>query len=260
MIKSIAVFLWVLALGLAASAQSTTTYLPQVALGRSGSLVWVTHIAVYNTAPIGTSTATVTIRFVRSDGSNFNIAGTYSTDEGLPAGTGNTISFTIPGGGSRFFIMEGPATPLAAGFGIVTSNVPVTAAAAFQAEYLSNGESAGEAGITAATARSAQAVFGILNEWTNTALAIANPNSTPATVTFQILGQDGTVAGSPAVRTIGAENHTALFINELFTGIGSTFFGSVRITTSEQTPVAVTMLLYDIDAGTFSGFPVMEIQ
>jgi hypothetical protein len=258
--KLILTLTWILAAGAFVSAQtSTTTYMPQIAAGAAGGIVWNTHLTIMNAAEIGTSPANVTITFTKSDGTAFNVASALrNLVTGAPAGSGNTIAFQISGGQSRFFLMDAASLPLGVGFARVTSTAPVAATSVFVSAYASSGHDIGEAGVSAAAALSRQALFVLSTDWNNTAIAVANPNSADASVTFTLYTTAGTVQFTPAVRNLPANNQTAFLITELFPSIGTAFVGTVRMTTSDATPVSAATLLLHPDAQ-FGALPVVPM-
>ena len=89
-------------------------------------------------------------------------------------------------------------------------------------------------------------------------LGYANPNASPATVTFQLLNTSGVAALPPATRTLAANNHTAVFVSEIFPSLPKEFFGTMQITTNTSTPVVATTLLFTGD-GLFATLPMVPL-
>lgn len=111
---------WVLALTLICSAQ-TTFYYPHVANGVLGANIWKTTIFLTNPAASGTASGTVAFA---QDSANLSAAGSvfsgisFVDQDGAPAGSGGTITFSIPGGQTRKYTSSGTGT-YAGGFAIV---------------------------------------------------------------------------------------------------------------------------------------------
>jgi hypothetical protein len=91
----------------------------------------------------------------------------------------------------------------------------------------------------------------------NSAVAVVNPGTATANITFQLLDTNGTAAAPSVTKTLAANNHTAFFINQLFPNLGSFFIGTVRITS--DIPVVSTALIFEHN-GQFSTVPVFALQ
>jgi len=240
--------------------------LPQVAAGAASGILWQTYVVVTNPAAVGTSDSNVTITFTKSDGTPFNIVSLFTNEMGDLVGIGNVISFHISGGQTRFLVMMddqlAAATPLAVGFATVTSSAPVTATAVFDASYL-GGNELGQAGVTAAVLLSRQSIIVVKNSehgvvHSSTAVAFANPNSTAATVTFELLDTSGVAPFASVTRTLPPNNQTAIFVTELFPDLPADFWGTMQVTTSTQTPIVASTLLFQGDGG-FAAFPIVPL-
>lgn len=260
---------WIFAITLACSGQATSSYLPQVAAGVASGILWHTSVVVTNPAAVGTSDSNVTITFTKSDGTPFNIVGLFTNEMGDLVGIGNVISFQISGGQTRFLVMDdqlAAVTPLAVGFATVTSSAPVTATVVFKASYAGGnepGRSLGQAGVTAAALLSRQSIIAVKNTEhggveSGTAVAFANPNSTAATVTFELLNTSGVAPFASVTRTLPPNNQTAIFVTELFPDLPANFWGTMQVTTSTQTPIVATTLLFRAGGG-FAAFPIVPL-
>jgi hypothetical protein len=247
-------FIWIAAVTITCSAQNTT-YLPQIADGgQASSNFWTTAIAITNPAAAGTTAATGTITFTQDNGTSFNIA--FTTPQGQPVGSGNTLSFQLGGGQTSYFLSTG-AGPLTVGFGTVTSSLPVTAGAVFQEDAISiGGPAIAQAGVAAIAPLTRQAVFAVEVGSTDTGVAIANPGTTTATITFQLVDTNGVATGTPVTLNLPARNHTAKFISQVFPGVAGSFLGTLQITSA--TPIAVTALLFQGN-GTFATLPIITL-
>jgi hypothetical protein len=198
---------FMLAVSAAASAQSFTYYFPQIAVG-SG---WRTTIFISN-ATAGPAAGTIT--FTRSDGSPFaanwvNEGGTNVT------GGGATISFTLGSGESRKLVSVGDM-PLTIGYATVSANASVLGTAMFS-ELDASGNIMAEAGVPMGIPLGKQAVFVDTTNGFRTGVAIANPNSNPLEIHFELLTDTGQLV-TTSIRTLPGYQQFALFTDELFPG------------------------------------------
>ena len=231
----------------------TILYFPQIADGMQagGGIAWTTSIVITNPASAGTANGTIT--FTRDNGTAFNVP--FTDQQGRPVGSGNTISFQLSGGQTDFFTSTA-AGPLAVGFATVASNLPVVASAIFVETSITTRTNIAQAGVTAATPMARQAIFAIETKRADTGIAIANPGTTTAYITLQLLDTNG-VAAFPAVNTtLPANNHMAKFVSQLFPAAASSFYGTLQIISS--TPLVTTALLFQSD-GTFTTLPVISL-
>jgi hypothetical protein len=232
------------------SAQSVV-YLPQFVDGlQSSTVLWGTAIAVTNLAGLGTPAASGTITLTKDDGTAMNLA--FTDENGHPSGS----SFQLAGGQTAFFISPtlsgaGSPGPLVSGFATVASNLPVTAGLIFF-EGGPNG-TIGEAGVPAALPLTRQATFISKTNKENTGVAVANPGTVAATLTFQLLDKSGTPVGTSVNRPLQPSNHTSFFVTDLFPSATS---GTLRITSDQ--PIVSTALYFRTD-GTFATFPIFPL-
>src|SRR5438093_2060725 len=100
---------WVLAVTVICSAQ-TTFYYPHVANGVLGANIWKTTIFLTNPAASGTASGTITFTkdtsVLGSAGSVFSSIA-FVDQDGAPAGSGGTITFSIAGGQTRKYTSSG---------------------------------------------------------------------------------------------------------------------------------------------------------
>ncbi len=245
------ILIWILSSTVFCLAQNTV-YCSQVADGNDGTYAWITVVFVANPAAIGTSTANVTITFTQDDGTPFNIPLTDVNK--VPAGSGNTLSFSISGGQSRYYISTG--TPaLKSGYATVASNVPVQATTIFEEYSMVTGSGIASAAVLSATPLMRQAIAFYEKGGADTGFAIANPGSTSASVTLQLLDIQGVAALPPTTIQIPAHTHKAEFISQLFANTRG-LFGTMQITSSVPT---VTTALYFNSDGTFFTGPVITL-
>lgn len=269
--------LWVLfcifAITTICTAQSVL-YFPQIVEGQAGGFVWGSGIILTNTAAPGTAVASGTLTLTKDDGTPWSLPLTDLQGNSLGSGS---VSFQLAGGQATLFLTPALADhqtdtlPLTSGFATVTSNVPLAGSALFDEHGVIAGCPPGipqcqpmtgriaEAGVPPATPLTGQTTiaFASTGDNPNSGVAIANPGTDTATITFQLLDTTGTTAGPSVTKTLAANNHTALFINQLFPNLGSFFVGTVRITS--DIPVVSTALLFEHN-GQFSTFPVFPLQ
>src|SRR5262249_18994832 len=155
------------------------------------------------------------ITFTQDDGSPFNIV--LRDEQKNPVGTGNTVPFQIPPGQTRFFISRARQS-IISGFATVTSNVPVVAGLGFSEYYLdSTGNAAllSEAGVQAVMASTQQTVIAVKDQ-NDSGIAVANVGASTATITFQLVDTNGNQVVPSVTRIVGAKNHTAFLLSQLF--------------------------------------------
>src|SRR5262245_60357217 len=174
-------FLFILVSSSFAFAQQYTYYFPQVASGFYSGGAWKTTIFISNSAAPGT-VANGVITFTASDGSPFNIS--FIDDGGNPVGGGNQIGFQLSAGETRKFESLG-AEPLNTGYATVTASAAVLGTAMFT-QLDAAGRTVSEAGVPAAIPLGKQAIFVDTMSGYRTGLAIANPNSAPLHIHFEL--------------------------------------------------------------------------
>lgn len=241
------------------SAQSVL-YFPQFVDGAqspSAVLAWTTALAITNPAAPGTPAATGTVTLSNDDGTPMNI--TLLDQNGAPLAN----TFQLAGGQTMLFLSpqsnaNGSLLPFNSGFATVTSTLPVTGGLVIN-ELNSNGPSA-LAGIPAAAALTAQATVAAVNQSDpnnpqNTGVAIANPGTNTATVTFLLLDQYGNSVAPQVVRMLGPNNHTAFFVTDLFPMAAPNMLGTLRI--NSDNPVASMALFFQ--GPRFASLPVFTL-
>jgi hypothetical protein len=226
-------------------------YLPQIADGQAGAVAWTTSIEITN--PASTGVASGTLIFTQDNGAAFNIS--FTDQQGRMAGSGNTISFQLAAGQTSLFTSTA-AGPLAVGFATLTSNLPVAVGAVFSETSIATRTNIAQAGVTVTAPLARQAIFATVTRTVDTGVAIANPSSTPANITLQLVDTNGVVA-FPAVNiTLPPNSHTAKFVSQFFPAAAPLFYGTLQILS--QTPVVTTPLLFQSD-GTFTTLPVISL-
>jgi len=248
--------LWIVTATVICSAQ-TIFYYPHIVNGVLGGVILKTTIFITNPAATGTGLASGSITFMKDDpvlsgpGTPFNL--TFTDETGQPAGSGNTIPFQIAGGQTRKFTSSGAGT-YAGGLAIVSSNAPISGTAIFS-EFDSAGRLIGEAGVPSGSAVSNQAVFVDTQGGYNVGVAYANPGTAGANVTLRLLNSSG-VAVMSTVQTLGAGNHAAAFVSQLFPGAPE-LVGTMQITS--QTPLSSIALRFDPTLSVFTTLPPVTL-
>ena len=241
---------WIFTGTIICSAQATF-YFPQIADGIQGDGVsWKTTLFIVNTAPANASNSNVTITFTTSQGAPFNIA---FTGTGFSS-TGNTVSFTIAGGQSRKLVSTG-AAGLQVGYATLSATSSDITGTAVFSEFAASGALISEAGVPAANALERQAIFVDTQGGFNTAVAYANPNAGPATITLALLNSQGVNVVPSTQRSLAGTTHTPAFVNELFPS-AAPFAGTMQITSSA--PLATIALRFS-PSGAFTTLPPVSI-
>jgi hypothetical protein len=197
----------ILAASAVASAQSFTYYFPQVAVGAG----WRTTIFLSNATA---SPASATLTFTGNDGGPFNNNWLNENGNNLSNG-GATFTVNLNSGESRKFVSVDDH-PLTSGYAMVSANASVLGAAMFSL-LDGSGNITAEAGVPMAIPLGKQAVFVDTTNGFRTGVAIANPNSLPLEVHFELLTDTGTLLTS-TIQTLPPLAHVALFTDQLFPG------------------------------------------
>ena len=228
----------------------TTFYFPQIADGTLAGGFFKTTIFVVN--PASSGSANVTMTFTTSAGDPFNVSFVDSNNQ--PVGSGNVVTVAALAGGQSRKLISTAATPLTVGFATVTADAQIVASAVFsqfsgtpaQATLLS------EAAVTSANTALNHAIFVDESGNFRTALAYANPSATvPANVTFNLmsLDTDSVPVLTTAPTALPANNHTSIFVDELFATDGQTnplavgHVGTMQVIS--DTPLALVSLRFE---------------
>ena len=234
-----------------------TTYLPQIADGLAGTTGWVTAVAVSNPAAPGTAAVSGSVTFTKDDGTAWNLALTNSSLQPVSVVNGS-VSFQIAGGQTRVFISTGFSPGITTGYATVTSTATVVTGAIFsEFSAVGAGSIIAEAGVAQSAAVTQQAA--IANQiGADTGIAVANPGTGTANVTFQLLDLNGTAVLPSVARPLNAKTHTSFFVSQLFSNnVPAGFIGTLRITS--DAPVAAIALLFG-SGGVFATVPMFPLQ
>ena len=235
------------------SAQSI--YFPQVANGIQGNTQWSTAVALTNPAVPGSAAAAGTLTFTQDNGTPLTVS--LFDEQSHFLGTGDTFSFQIAGGQTKFYFSNGVGA-LAQGYATALATVPLTGTAVFF-EGVVNGSLISQAGVIPASPLARQGIIAVQDSDVSTAIAVANPGNSTSNITFQLLDTTGAFALPSVSRAVTAHNHTAFFINQLFPNFPAQFFGTLRIITADATPVVATGLLFQ-SGGQFATLAVFPVQ
>jgi len=235
------------------SAQSIFEF-PQFVDGPLGGVFWASAIAITNAGGPTTPVASGTITLTGENGTPLNVQ--LYDENHVP--TSNT--FQLAGGQTKFFnspVLNGGSSvlslPFSLGFATVTSNVAVTGGLVFY-EAGTTGL-LGEAGVLSSTALMRQGTVVVRDSNNDTGVAVVNPGSGTATLTFHLLDKTGADIVPPVTRALAANNHTSFFVSQLFPSVTSKIYGTMQIISN--TPVASTALLFSL--GSFATLPIFPL-
>ena len=247
------------------TAQSTL-YFPQIAEGvQANGIQWGMIVAVTNP---DTMVQSFTLDVTKDDGTPWTI---NWQEYGCLQEPGNQPSIICDLGPGHTGLLISPGelgqstTSLQTGWAKIITTPPVSATAIFS-EFGPAGRIA-QAGVLSAAPLTKQEIIGLAPNASGpnvivlyppntatSALAVANPGSTTANITYQLLDANGQMAAAPVTRTLAANNHTAFFVNQLFPS--TTIAGTLRILS--DVPIVATGLLFQ-NNGQFATFPVFPL-
>lgn len=265
MLLGLALMLFGAAVCAAQTQPQTLFYFPHFVDGSqnpSTFIGWVSAMAITNPAAPGTPAASGSVTLTQDNGSPLNLQ--LVDENGNP--TPNT--FQLAGGQTKFF--QSPQAhangvlSFSSGYVTVTSSLPVIGGLTFL-ELNQNGVFA-VAGVPAATTLTKQGSVAVVTTSNdnptnqgNTGVAVVNPQTSPATITFQLVDPSGNQILPPVTRIVAAGNHTAFFVggaNQLFPAAPANVSGTLRITSDQ--PVATTALIFQGTA--FGTLPIYPLQ
>jgi hypothetical protein len=153
---------------------------------------------------------------------------------------GNTFGYAIAPRGGVSTTSQGGSSTISAGFGAIrpaSGSTTPSGLAIFG--YRENNVLVSEAAVPASPLISSGRIYAEVAGPVNTGLAIANPGSAPATLTFYFTDQNGQTTGNGS-SVIPANSQTSSFLNEAPYNAGTSFTGTFTFTASS--PVAVIAL------------------
>jgi Copper type II ascorbate-dependent monooxygenase, C-terminal domain len=145
----------------------------------------------------------------------------------------NTVPFSLTDRGTDSVITQGgSATALKVGYARVTDSSGAAPSGLAIFGYRQNGILISEAGVPASRSMTRGRIYGETSPAVRSGVAIANPNSEPAVVSFTFTDENGNDVYSSSA-TIGANEQVAAFLNEKPFYGPATFSGSFTFTSSK---------------------------
>ncbi len=170
---------------------------------------------------------------------------------------GSNVNLHLPPFGSDIITARNRAIDLASGWAEAITDVAPSGSAIFQDIDGATGRVRSEAGVPAALPARQFAVFVDQKGAARTGLAMANPGSSAARVSFRLRNLMGEPVGGTAERVLGPKEHLAIFIDELFPGVAGIeeFEGRLEVDSSAEL-VAVALRLDNSDLSAFTTVPI----
>ncbi len=189
-----------------------------------------------------------TINCFKSDGSAFLAL--------MSGQIGSSFRFRIPRNGALRLKSEAFAEALRSGWAQVIADGAVGGTIIFQST--SGNTIISEAGVGDASLMRSFTIFADSMGASDTGIAIANPGTQAARLTFTLRSRTGQ-PGPSVTRTLEPNAHTALFITQLFEGVPDIgeFEGTVDVT-SDVDVVAVALRFDNPDFSAFTTLPVLS--
>ncbi|HYK90448.1 MAG TPA: choice-of-anchor tandem repeat NxxGxxAF-containing protein [Acidobacteriota bacterium] len=216
-------------------------FLPQVANGTSDSGSWRTTSILANHS---TSPATASVSYWSDDGTPLSLT--------IQGQTSSQFTYTIPPEGSLRVQTDGAGSQKT-GWALVQSDQALSGIALY-AFFDSGGNFVDEAGAPFSLDFGSMSIFAENQGNTYTGLALANPNSTGATVTLTLKDSQSAVVATTQFN-LAANGHVAKYLTEFFTGanIPASFQGTVDIM-STQPLSGLTLRQHNSD---FTSLPII---
>ncbi|MDA2933672.1 hypothetical protein MYX82_04960 [Acidobacteria bacterium AH-259-D05] len=198
---------------------------PQVANGSSQGLRVITSVVITN---VKGDPISVLLTF-RTESGNFIPLTLFDSSTGSSEGFNSSFTITVPAFGTMFLETDGLGV-LTEGWAIATTLTPESmgGVAALQLIVQATDQFLTIVGVGASASSVAFStpVFKdtVLNS--NTAIAIANNSSSIAYLQVFLFGNDG--SSDSTTITIGPSARISLFFDEIFSSVGSLFFGTIH--------------------------------
>ncbi|HYK87865.1 MAG TPA: kelch repeat-containing protein [Acidobacteriota bacterium] len=227
--------------------QSTTYYLPHVANGSFDSGSYRTTFVMFNNSDVSVNTS---LKLTKDDGSPLSAS--------IPQlGTGSQFSFTLPRAATRIYQTDGSGA-LATGAATVSVSSPIGVSGIFTI-YGTNQNYLTEAGVGSSQPLTEFAFPVDVTGSFNTGLALFNPSSGAANITFNLYDTDGNKTATASLPVpLRAGGHSAFFLagpRQLFPAV-SNFRGTVLVQSS--LPVAALVLRENDTPLSFTSLPVVD--
>jgi hypothetical protein len=191
----------------------------------------MTTIFISNTMTSGTGAATIIL--TKSDGTPLKANWLDEMGNNV-TNNNNAIGVQLAGGESRKFVSVADV-PLTTGFATIVANSSLILANAVFTEFDRAGNLLAEAGVPMAIPLVKQAIFVDTTNSFRTGVAVANPNTQPLQVHFELLSDTGQVITS-TVQDFGPQQQIAVYLDQLFPGmpamVGRVQFWSTSPTTA----------------------------
>ncbi len=247
------VSLWILTAAMVCSAQATF-YFPHIANGVLGGTIWKTTVLLTNPAASGAASGTITFNqdnpTAGQAGSPFNVS--FTDEVGTP--TTGTITFSIAAGQTKKYVSTGTGG-YSPGFGTVSTSAGTVSGTAIFSEFDLGGRLIAEAGVPQAAALPRQAIFVDTIGGYNIAVAYANPGTSAANVTFNLLDSSAAMVASTS-QLLGPGNHVATFTSGIFPSIGP-LAGTMQVVSN--VPIPTIALRFDPVFTIFTTLPPVTI-
>ena len=226
------------------AASSTSLIFPHLTDGGTTSQRWKVTITFTNP---NTAQATIQVKFYKDDGTPLAL------DFGQ--GASATLNLTVPAGGTNSLTSTG-ASP-STGWGIASSNVPVTGIVLFQASALTGGTYVPYWDVAALGGGSTY--FYTSYAVPDLGVALANPNATGISVQMAIRNADGTSAGSWTF-PLAARGHTVFNLNDAKFALNrATFTGTITFTPVGDPPMPFAAWTLNVRESLLSPLPPGEM-
>ena len=247
------VSLWILTAAMVCSAQATF-YFPHIANGVLGGTIWKTTVLLTNPAASGVASGTITFNQDNPNaglaGSPFNVS--FTDEVGTP--TTGTITFSIAAGQTKKYVSTGTGG-YSPGFATVSTSAGTVSGTAIFSEFDLGGRLIAEAGVPQAAALPRQAIFVDTIGGYNIAVAYANPGTSAANVTFNLLDSSAAMVASTS-QLLGPGNHVATFTSGIFPSIGP-LAGTMQVVSN--VPIPTIALRFDPVFTIFTTLPPVTI-
>jgi hypothetical protein len=226
------------------STASSQLYFPQLADGGPAGSKWATTIIVVNQS--STNTATVAVKFYGDDGK------ALALDFG--SGASATLNLTIPAGGTKLMTSTGAGSTTNVGWGLATSNVPVTGTILYEARQ--NGSAVWD---VAAAGTATTYIYNAFATY-NLGIAVANPSGTNS-ITLKVSATDAVGANAGTItKTLPPNGHASFNLGPSITGMAADFTGSITIRSYDNTAVPFIAWAVNVRDGLLSPLPPGEMN
>jgi hypothetical protein len=214
-----------------------TMFFPQIADGGG----WTTTFVLVNPTD---QTITGTLNFLQQ-GSQGSAAGPFTLTVGGSASS--SLSYSIPARSSRRYVTAGAGSAVQVGSAQMTPAMGAAVPAAVAIFSFKNaGVTISEAGVGATDSSPAFRTYVETGQTDGirTGVAVMNSSDTEERVNLELVGLNGTSTGLKGSIVIPAFGQRSAFLNEIsgFASLPATFKGILRISSENQTDIAVTGL------------------